>query len=170
MRDQYDVMAEYGLLQLLVDSWPVNFPAVYGFRMPNAVDWRSIHHHYTGLGKAHTSCETVHDFWVRAWVYTDTFLSDIWLGLNTVCLKSPHSSHQWCTLQMKGQWESKIKVWFQFMYSQKWNYVASLFPKQNYNVLSPNFHIHVSVSNLYIPRLGLPILLQPNRQTDPGNI
>jgi hypothetical protein len=30
--------------------------------MPNAVDWRSIHHHYTGLGKAHTSCETVHDF------------------------------------------------------------------------------------------------------------
>jgi hypothetical protein len=30
--------------------------------MPNAVDWRSIHHHYTGLEKAHTSCETVHDF------------------------------------------------------------------------------------------------------------
>ncbi len=34
----------------------------------------------------------------------------------------------------------------------------------NYNVLSPNFHIHVSVSHLYIPRIGLPILLQPNRQ------
>jgi hypothetical protein len=28
--------------------------------------------------------------------------------------------------------------------------MASLFPKQNYNVLSPNFHIPVSVSNLYI--------------------
>jgi hypothetical protein len=26
--------------------------------------------------------------------------------------------------------------------------------------LSPNFHIHVSVSDLYIPKLGLPILLQ----------
>ncbi len=39
-----------------------------------------------------------------------------------------------------------------------------------YNVLSHNFHIHVSVSNLYIPRIGLPILLQPNRQTDPKNI
>ncbi len=34
--------------------------------------------------------------------------------------------------------------------------------------LNPNF-IHVSVSDLYIPRIGLPIWLQPNRQTDPGN-
>jgi hypothetical protein len=39
-----------------------------------------------------------------------------------------------------------------------------------YNVLSPYFHIHVFVSVLYIPRIGLPILLQPNRQTNPGNI
>jgi len=36
--------------------------------------------------------------------------------------------------------------------------------------MSPNFHIHVSVSNFNIPRIGLPIMLQPNRQTDPGNI
>jgi hypothetical protein len=42
--------------------------------------------------------------------------------------------------------------------------------KKNYDVLSPNFHNHVSVSGLYIPRIGLPILLQPIRQTDPGNI
>jgi hypothetical protein len=26
--------------------------------------------------------------------------------------------------------------------------------------LSPNFHIHVSVSNLYILTIGLPVLLQ----------
>jgi hypothetical protein len=32
---------------------------------------------------------------------------------------------------------------------------------QIYNVLSPNFRIHVSVSNLYLLRIGLPILLQP---------
>jgi hypothetical protein len=39
----------------------------------------------------------------------------------------------------------------------------------NYNVRSPNFYIHVRVSSnyLYIPRNGLPILPQPNRQTDP---
>jgi hypothetical protein len=36
--------------------------------------------------------------------------------------------------------------------------------------LSSNFHIHVSVSNLYIPRIGPYISLLQNRQTDPGNI
>jgi hypothetical protein len=34
----------------------------------------------------------------------------------------------------------------------------------------PNYYIRVSVSDLYIPRIGLPILLQQNRQTVPGNI
>ncbi len=32
---------------------------------------------------------------------------------------------------------------------------ASLFPKQNYIDLSPIFHIHVSVSDLHISRIGL---------------
>ncbi len=41
-----------------------------------------------------------------------------------------------------------------------------LFPKQNYNDLPPSFCTHVSASDLYIPRIGLPILLP----TDPGNI
>jgi hypothetical protein len=36
--------------------------------------------------------------------------------------------------------------------------------------LSPNFNIHVSVSNLYIPTIGLPIVLQENMWTDLGNI
>jgi len=33
-----------------------------------------------------------------------------------------------------------------------------------------NFHIHVSVSDLYIPTTDLPILLKENMWTDPGNI
>ncbi len=44
------------------------------------------------------------------------------------------------------------------------------YQKQNYNVMSQNFHMHVSMSDLYIPGIGLPILLQTNRQTDPKNI
>ncbi len=36
--------------------------------------------------------------------------------------------------------------------------------------LSPNFHIHVSVNDLYIPRIGPHSSLQQNRQTNPGNI
>jgi hypothetical protein len=35
---------------------------------------------------------------------------------------------------------------------------------------NPNFYIHVSVSDLYIPTIGRPILLQENRWTDPGNV
>jgi hypothetical protein len=45
-----------------------------------------------------------------------------------------------------------------------------LFPKQNYNVLSPSPYTHISVRDLYISRIGLPILLQENMWTDPGNI
>jgi hypothetical protein len=36
--------------------------------------------------------------------------------------------------------------------------------------LRGNSYIHVSVSILYIPRIGLPIWLQQNNQTDPGII
>ncbi len=36
--------------------------------------------------------------------------------------------------------------------------------------LVPNSYIHVSMRDLYIPRIGLPIWLQQNSQTDPGNI
>jgi hypothetical protein len=48
--------------------------------------------------------------------------------------------------------------------------IKLLFPKQNYNVLSPSSYTHISVSDLYISRIGLPILLQGNMWTDPGNI
>ncbi len=44
-----------------------------------------------------------------------------------------------------------------------------LFPKQIYNVLSLNFYTHISVRDLYISRIGLPILLPGNMWTDPGN-
>ena len=45
-----------------------------------------------------------------------------------------------------------------------------LFPKQNYNVLSLISYIHISVTDLYISRIGLPLLRQGNMWTDPGNI
>jgi hypothetical protein len=35
---------------------------------------------------------------------------------------------------------------------------------------SPNSYIHVSVSDLYIPMIDLPILLQENRWAECGNI
>jgi hypothetical protein len=35
-----------------------------------------------------------------------------------------------------------------------------IFPEKEYRGLSPNFHIHASVSDLYFPTIGLPILLE----------
>ncbi len=33
-----------------------------------------------------------------------------------------------------------------------------IFPEKEYRGLSPNFHIHGTVSDLYIPTIGLPIV------------
>jgi hypothetical protein len=41
--------------------------------------------------------------------------------------------------------------------------IKLLCPKQNYNVLSPNSYIHISVRDLFISRIGLPVLLQEIR-------
>jgi hypothetical protein len=44
-----------------------------------------------------------------------------------------------------------------------------VFPEKELRAASvQKFHIHVSVSNLYIPRIGPHIFLQQNRQTDRG--
>ncbi len=45
-----------------------------------------------------------------------------------------------------------------------------LFPKQNYIVLSPSSYTDIPVRDLYISRIGLPVLLQGNMWTDPWNI
>jgi hypothetical protein len=45
-----------------------------------------------------------------------------------------------------------------------------LFPKQNYNVLSPSSYTLISVRYLYTSGVGLPILLPGNMRTDPWNI
>jgi hypothetical protein len=38
--------------------------------------------------------------------------------------------------------------------------LKQIFPEKEYRGLSPNFHIHVSVSELYILTVGLPFLLE----------
>jgi hypothetical protein len=41
-----------------------------------------------------------------------------------------------------------------------------VFPVKELRGLSRSFHIHVSVSDVYFPRIGPPIFLHQNRQTD----
>ncbi len=42
-------------------------------------------------------------------------------------------------------------------------------PRKELRGHSPNFHIHVSVSDSYIPTIDLPILLQENMGTEPSD-
>ncbi len=44
-----------------------------------------------------------------------------------------------------------------------------VFPEMKLRGLIPNFHIYVSVSDLYFPTIGPAILLQQNWRTDHGN-
>jgi hypothetical protein len=44
-----------------------------------------------------------------------------------------------------------------------------IFPEKKLRGYSTNSLIHVSVNNLYIPLIGLPIPLQENRWTERGN-
>ncbi len=45
-----------------------------------------------------------------------------------------------------------------------------VFSEKELRDLSPNLHMHVSASDLYITKIGPHIFLQQNRQTDPGII
>ncbi len=40
-----------------------------------------------------------------------------------------------------------------------------VFPEKELRCLSPNFHMHVTASDLYIPSIGPHIFMQQNRQT-----
>ncbi len=48
--------------------------------------------------------------------------------------------------------------------------VKQIYAETKLRNLSPNSYIHVSVNDLFIPKIGLPILLQESRWADRGNI
>ncbi len=74
---------------------------------------------------------------------------------------SYRKSHTWAPL--KVQWGRKLH--FYSSYSK----CANTIPRKELRGHSPNFHIHVSVSDLYIQTIDLTILLQENMWTDLGN-
>ena len=65
-----------------------------------------------------------------------------------------------------------MSTWMRHDTLQRHNTINSkqIFPEKELRSLSSNVHIHVSVSDLNIPTIGLPILLQENMWTDSGNI
>ncbi len=61
-------------------------------------------------------------------------------------VRSQHPSAQW---NLRGALQRKNA-----------ENLKQIFPEKEYWGLTPNFHIHVSVSELYIPTMGLPVLLE----------
>ncbi len=75
------------------------------------------------------------------------------------------------TVFVKGRWGGggcfvaqktarKVNTHISTLQRQNTANSKQIFPEKEYRGLSPNFHIHVSVRDLYIPTIGLPLLLE----------
>jgi hypothetical protein len=94
------------------------------------------------------------------------------LEVNSDCDLRKIKALKW--LLWKNQWntanEGPVRILYKclvpiYVFSE----IKLLFPKQNYN-LSPSTYTHISVRDLYISRISLPILQQGSMWTDPGNL
>ena len=57
-------------------------------------------------------------------------------------------------------WGKRTSEWLAALHIQNAENLKQIFPEKEYRGFSPNFHIQVSVSKLYIPTMGLPFLLE----------
>ncbi len=84
---------------------------------------------------------------------------------------APHNKHQariiYVLCTRKKQINKKNDIALQRHYTENFK---QIFPEKELRGLSPNSYIHVSVSDLHIPMIGLPIMLKENRRIDRGNI
>ncbi len=62
--------------------------------------------------------------------------------------------------QMRCQDEGHKLYHVYTLQRQNTEFLKQIFPEKEYRGLGPNFHIHASVSDLYISTIGLPILLE----------
>ncbi len=54
----------------------------------------------------------------------------------------------------------QLSILYPTLQRQNTEISKKIFPEKEYRGLRPNFHIHASVSDLYIPTIGPPILLE----------
>jgi hypothetical protein len=95
--------------------------------------------------------------------YFSQYLQPIWLIIIVcvTCCNTASSNAPQITLFSKGAALQRTNT-------EYWKQISQ---EKELRGLSPNFHIHVSVSDLYIPTIDLPILLHAgNMCTDLGNV
>ncbi len=88
----------------------------------------------------------------------------IWLQLFMATLIKKNPLKQYKEIQKRSGAKSCMTNGLLIYALQRQNaeffFLKQIFPEKEYRGLSPNFHIHVSVSELYIPTMGLPVLLE----------
>ncbi len=80
-------------------------------------------------------------------------------------------SNQFACKQYEKKQPRKLQILYvQALQRKRCRKSKQIFPEKELCGLSPDFHVHVSVSDLHIPTIGLPILLEEIMWTNPGNI
>jgi hypothetical protein len=118
---------------------------IFCFRRAGA--WVTVELYTRGFGPCSSSaCISNHPFSHRLLLQTaESYLESLFPAKTTICSFPAFFSGQYgeCALQRQNTEISK-----------------QIFPEKEYGGLSPNYHIHASMSDLYIPTFGLPILLE----------
>ena len=105
---------------------------------------------------------------------TQLFHWTLYTNLLTLSIEvGKHLQEEQVALVRDGVWEEMVRqAWRDYVNTvnrettlQRTNTENSkqIFPEKELRGHSPNFHIHVSLSDLYIPTIDLPILLQEIR-------
>jgi hypothetical protein len=89
--------------------------------------------------------------------------------VSTLCLYTTTPAHRKILLHINASEFQSVFLYIRVSVHCNKNPIY-VFSEKELRGLSPNFRIHVSVSDLYISRIGPHIFLQQNRQVDPWNI
>jgi hypothetical protein len=89
-----------------------------------------------------------------AYVTHFVFLRDVWIQTQKAAAASRRTSNLATHLPLFPL------IFVPTLQRQNTEISKQIFPEKEHRDLSPNFHIHASGSALYIPTIGLPILLE----------
>jgi hypothetical protein len=77
------------------------------------------------------------------------------------CILQAHIIDNWIKRSFSSYWlQKQTSNKCTTLQRQNAEISKQIFPEKDYRGLSPNFHINASVSDLYIPMISLPILLE----------
>ncbi len=104
-------------------------------------------------------------FWAQSWAHPDMGLVMVFPShgpnfVSELILIDTYINSLGSSTDLRSVWHLTCAETWNALQRQNAENLKQIFPEKEYRGLSPNFHIHVSVSGLYIPTMGLPFLLE----------